>query len=116
MKLTDADAEAIRVYYHLFECANVPKVASEFGCCNETVYNTINNKFHNGRKRGDTITPKCIPTPVGSEKRKKILRMLRSGAKEFNEIKEELGSDPTNYLTEMKRDGRITYKTVWCLK
>jgi hypothetical protein len=116
MTLTDAEAEAMRIYYHLYETANVPKAAKLFGCCHETVYNTINNKFHNGRGRGDTITPRGLPTPTGEANRKKLLGLLRAGPKEFGEIHKVLGVNPTKYLTEMKKAGKIAYKTVWVLK
>lgn len=116
MRLTDAEAEAMRIYYHLYETSNVPKTAAMFGCCDNTVYNTIQNKFHNCRARGDTITSKRLPTPKGAENRKRLLQILRSGPKEFQEIRTELGSDPHEYLTEMKKAGKIEYKTVWVLK
>jgi predicted transcriptional regulator len=53
---------------------------------------------------------------IGRDKRKKITQMLKEGPKSIREIQAALGTDPSQYLTEMRKAGKIERKFVWVLK
>lgn len=115
MKMSDAEAEAIRVFYCLSTQESIVSTAREFGRSRGTITSIVDGKTHVGKPRGNMKgkRPEQLSV-VGREKRAAIWEMLKDGPKDVNEIRAAIGSDPGKYLTEMRKLGKIDRRFVWC--
>lgn len=116
--LTDAEAEAVRVYHCLSTYSSYASTAREFGVHTNTIREIVKCNTHMGNMAGNRTRgprPRAISV-IGRQKRKTILDMLRIGPKDCNEIREAIGTDPQAYLTEMRKAGKIQLRYLWGLK
>lgn len=117
MALSDAEAEAIRIMACLCTDESQGSVARSFGCSRGAVRAIIQGRTHVGIHRGEYFGNSVHHMrAVGRDKRKKITQMLKDGPKSIREIQAALGTDPSQYLTEMRKAGKIERKFVWVLK
>lgn len=115
--ITNAEAEAIRIFYGLSTRQSAASTAREFGVHPNSVRAVMHGKTHAGKPRGcfRGKRPGQISI-IGREKRIIILESLRSGPKEVGELRSAIGGSPDRYLTEMRKAGKIERKFVWVLK
>lgn len=113
MTLTDAEAEAIRVFYCLSTRESIGSTAEAFNVHRNSIKGIVSGRWHSGRKAGERkrMTPRV--SVVGREKRKAILEMISAGPKDSKEIESAIGSDPGKYLTELRDAGKIQLRYFW---